>query len=62
MALNRQAYQVFASWMTQTIRLFENENYIEVTYTVGPIPVSDGWGKEIVTVWRTGFLLLNLCW
>ena len=36
------------SWIQQTIRLFENMNYIEVEYTVGPVPVQDGRGKEVV--------------
>ena len=36
------------SWIQQTIRLFENKNYIEVEYTVGPVPVQDGRGKEVV--------------
>ena len=30
-------------------RVFKNQPFIEVEYTVGPIPISDGNGKEIVT-------------
>ena len=36
-------------WIRQTMRLLDNKNYIEVEYTVGPIPINDGIGKEIVT-------------
>lgn len=56
-----QATQVFADWATQTIRLYEDEEFIEVTYTVGPIPFHDGKGKEIVSVWQTGLADVCLC-
>ena len=49
-----QAVQVFSEWVTQTIRLYEDANFIEVTYTVGPVPFLDGEGREVVTVWTTG--------
>ena len=51
-----QATQVFSDWVSQTIRLYEGQNFIEVTYTVGPIPFQDGLGREVVSVWTTGLL------
>ena len=45
---------MFSEWLTQTIRLYADSDYIEVTYTVGPIPFDDGVGKEVVSVWNTG--------
>ena len=53
-----QAYQVFSDWLTQTIRLYDNQNFIEVSWTVGPIPFQDGLGKEIVSVWSTGVMCM----
>lgn len=36
-------------WVKQTTRLFENQPFVELEYTIGPIPIDDGEGKEIVT-------------
>lgn len=36
-------------WIQQTTRVLNNASYIEVEYTIGPIPIGDGRGKEIVT-------------
>ena len=41
-------------WIKQTMRLYESKNYIEVEYTVGPIPIEDGIGKEVVTRYASG--------
>ena len=41
-------------WVHQITRLFEGKEYIEVEYTVGPIPiVEDGIGKEVVSRYTT---------
>lgn len=47
------ARQSFANWVVQEIRLYSNADFIEVEYTVGPIPFKDNLGKEIVSIWRT---------
>jgi len=44
-----QVRQRFASWAEQTYRLNDGAKHVEVTWTVGPIPVDDGKGKEVVT-------------
>jgi len=36
-------------WIQQTMRLNDKTNYIEVEYTVGPIPIDDDIGKEVIT-------------
>ena len=36
-------------WMKQITRVFRGQPYVEVEYIVGPIPIDDGRGKEIVT-------------
>lgn len=40
-------------WIQQTTRLFKNQPFIEVEYQIGPIPIDDLRGKEIVTRYRT---------
>ena len=37
------------SWIRTTTRVLSGLPYIEVDYTVGPIPIDDGRGKEIAT-------------
>jgi len=44
---------VFADWATQTVRLYMGSPFIEVEYTVGPIPIDDGMGKEVISRWST---------
>ncbi|CAJ1393438.1 unnamed protein product [Effrenium voratum] len=41
--------QVVGSWLMQRVRLAKKARHAEMTYTVGEIPVDDGWGKEIVS-------------
>jgi len=49
----QQVRQVFSDWVVQEIRLYSNASFIEVEWTVGPIPFKDDLGKEIVSIWRT---------
>uniref|UniRef100_A0A7S4N8T3 Glycosyl hydrolase family 38 C-terminal domain-containing protein n=1 Tax=Odontella aurita TaxID=265563 RepID=A0A7S4N8T3_9STRA len=41
-------------WMKQITRLRKGQPYVEVEYTVGPIPIDDGVGKEIVARYDSG--------
>ncbi|CAG2101230.1 unnamed protein product [Medioppia subpectinata] len=41
--------QQFADYIHQTVRTYEDRDYIEFDWTVGPIPMADKIGKEIVT-------------
>ena len=45
--------QVFGVYVSQVVRLYKNADYAEFEHTVGPIPVSEGWGKEIITRFDT---------
>ena len=36
-------------WVKQITRVFNGQHFVEIEYTVGPVPVNDGRGKEIVT-------------
>jgi len=42
------------SWIKTTTRIHEGVPYIEIEYQVGPIPIDDGRGKEVVTRYNTG--------
>lgn len=41
--------QIFNDWISQVIRVYREENHIEFEWMVGPIPVEDGIGKEVVS-------------
>jgi hypothetical protein len=40
------------NWIRQTTRLFQSQPFVEVEYEIGPIPIDDLRGKEIVTRYR----------
>ncbi|KAK9104022.1 hypothetical protein Scep_020866 [Stephania cephalantha] len=44
-----ELHQQINSWISQTIRVYKAKEHVEVEFTVGPIPVDDGIGKEIAT-------------
>ena len=44
---------VFNDWASQEISLYDGEQYVEVEWTVGPIPVNDNIGKEIIMRYDT---------
>ncbi|EEZ99703.1 Alpha-mannosidase 2-like Protein [Tribolium castaneum] len=48
-----EVQQVFNEWITQTIRVYRTESYIEFDWIVGPIPDTDANGKEIITRFTT---------
>ncbi len=43
----------FNDWTSQEISLYDNGQYVEVEWTVGPIPVDDKIGKEIIIRYDT---------
>ncbi|XP_059158646.1 lysosomal alpha-mannosidase-like isoform X2 [Physella acuta] len=45
----QEAYQVFTDWISQVIRVYQDKPYVEVEWTVGPVPINDKIGKEVVT-------------
>ncbi|XP_062200686.1 alpha-mannosidase [Phragmites australis] len=44
-----EVHQQFSSWIYQVTRLYKNKEHAEVEYTIGPVPVGDDVGKEIIT-------------
>ncbi|KAG5523153.1 hypothetical protein RHGRI_035091 [Rhododendron griersonianum] len=48
-----EVHQKINSWIHQVTRVYKEKEHVEVEFTVGPIPVDDGIGKEIVTQFTT---------
>ncbi|XP_078091137.1 lysosomal alpha-mannosidase isoform X2 [Mustelus asterias] len=51
--LFQEVYQNFTSWCSQVIRLYKNQKFVELEWTVGPIPVGDHIGKEVISRFDT---------
>ncbi|KAF9678599.1 hypothetical protein SADUNF_Sadunf07G0051300 [Salix dunnii] len=41
--------QQFNSWIYQVTRVYKDQEHAELEYTIGPIPIEDGVGKEVIT-------------
>ncbi|XP_038999526.1 probable alpha-mannosidase At5g13980 [Hibiscus syriacus] len=44
-----EVHQRINSWIYQITRVYKEKEYAEFEFTVGPIPINDGIGKEVVT-------------
>ena len=51
--IDQEVRQSYSPWVSQTVRLLTGAPYAEFEYTVGPIPINDGLGKEIITRFDT---------
>lgn len=40
--LVQEIRQVFCSWISQVIRLYDNQSHIELEWTIGPLPSAYG--------------------
>ena len=49
----QEVRQAISPYISQVIRLHAGQRHAEFEYTVGPIPVGDHWGKEIITRFDT---------
>ncbi|CAG2170825.1 unnamed protein product [Oppiella nova] len=49
----KEVYQKVNEYISQVIRISENSDVIELDFTVGPIPVDNKIGKEIISRWET---------
>ncbi|XP_044309624.1 lysosomal alpha-mannosidase isoform X2 [Varanus komodoensis] len=49
----QEMYQNFSDWCSQVVRLYPGQPYVELEWTVGPIPIRDGLGKEIISRFET---------
>jgi len=41
------------AWIKQITRLVHGKDYVEVEYAVGPVPIDDGVGKEVISRYST---------
>ncbi|KAK7113101.1 lysosomal alpha-mannosidase-like [Littorina saxatilis] len=51
--LVQEVYQQFLPWLTQTVKLYSQQRFVQFQWTVGPIPIDDNLGKEVVSVFKT---------
>uniref|UniRef100_A0AAY4F1G7 Lysosomal alpha-mannosidase n=1 Tax=Denticeps clupeoides TaxID=299321 RepID=A0AAY4F1G7_9TELE len=52
-AVLQEVRQWFGPWVTQVVRLYKDSRQLELEWTVGPVPVGDGLGKEVITRFDT---------
>ncbi|XP_058677472.1 lysosomal alpha-mannosidase [Ammospiza caudacuta] len=52
-ALVQELRQNFSEWCSQVLRLRPGQPYLELEWTVGPVPVGDGMGKEVISRFET---------
>ena len=52
-ALVTEVHAQFGDWIKQITRLVSGKDYVEVEYAVGPVPIDDGIGKEVVSRFST---------
>ncbi|NWT63105.1 MA2B1 mannosidase, partial [Erythrocercus mccallii] len=52
-AVVQELHQNFSAWCSQVLRLRPGQPHLELEWTLGPIPISDGLGKEIVSRFQT---------
>ncbi|XP_001866193.2 lysosomal alpha-mannosidase [Culex quinquefasciatus] len=58
----QEVHQVFNEWISQVIRVFADEQHVEFEWLVGPIPIEDGKGKEVITRFYTDIQSNGVFW
>jgi len=48
-----EIHQQFSEYITQTVRTYEDEDYVEFDWIVGHLPIENNVGKEIITRFET---------
>ena len=49
----QRAVIIFNDWTSEEISLYDNAQVVEIEWTVGPIPIDDKVGKEIILRYDT---------
>ncbi|RXG60900.1 hypothetical protein Avbf_17080 [Armadillidium vulgare] len=57
--LVEEIHQEWSSWVTQVVRTYQDKNYVEIEWLVGPIPVDDDVGKEIINYFEFEEFITN---
>ncbi|XP_046648826.1 lysosomal alpha-mannosidase-like isoform X2 [Daphnia pulicaria] len=47
--LVQEIHQFYDSWVSQVIRIYRGQEHVELDWVVGPVPVSDKIGKEVIS-------------
>ncbi|XP_066472931.1 lysosomal alpha-mannosidase [Tiliqua scincoides] len=55
-----ELYQEFSNWCSQVVRLYAGQPFVELEWTVGPIPIGDKNGKEIISRFQTNLKTAGL--
>ena len=61
MCVSGQAVQVFSDWLTQTVRVYAGQPYVEVEWIVGPVPIDDNNVRGGCVACALDFRV-SLCW
>jgi len=48
-----EIHMTFSDWASQVIRMYSGETQVEFEWLVGPIPVQDGIGKEVISRFKS---------
>nr|KAG5707591.1 hypothetical protein BaRGS_001139 [Batillaria attramentaria]KAG5714610.1 hypothetical protein BaRGS_000098 [Batillaria attramentaria] len=48
-----QVQQQFSPWVSQSVRIYDDMPFVEFEWTVGPIPIDDKQGKEVISRFST---------
>uniref|UniRef100_A0A1A9WU12 Alpha-mannosidase n=1 Tax=Glossina brevipalpis TaxID=37001 RepID=A0A1A9WU12_9MUSC len=51
--LIKEVHQHVNDWISQVIRIYEGVSRVEFEWLVGPIPIDDGIGKEVITKFKS---------
>ncbi|KAJ8707781.1 hypothetical protein PYW07_011458 [Mythimna separata] len=52
-SLVKEIRQRFSDWITQIIRLYRGEEFVELEWVIGPIPIGTDLGKEVVSLFSS---------
>ncbi|KAJ2943254.1 hypothetical protein O0L34_g12059 [Tuta absoluta] len=49
----KEIRQRFTDWITQVIRLYRGEEFVEFEWVIGPVPIGTDLGKEVVSIFSS---------
>ncbi|XP_058064992.1 lysosomal alpha-mannosidase-like, partial [Anopheles bellator] len=60
--LVQEVHQIFNEWISQVIRVYAGQEHVELEWLVGPIPIDDGTGKEIISRFESDIASSGVFW
>lgn len=55
----QEVHQIYNDWLSQTIRLYDDAQHVEIEWQVGPIPIELIAGKEVITRFSSDLMSNN---